>query len=229
MRRALPIVIALALLVAPSTARAHELTVLAPGSAELDLGTVSSPRLVHATLASERDVLDLSIRTAEGPLDLLVLVPDTQPERGYERRPVLPIDDLVLVDDEPLVDDVTGIRYLVIARRRIAAGTAAIDFSIARGHHPTRIAVYVGDPDAEFAATDPERTPRTLARLRAWAETPAEGSRTVGGADEPRASSRSPWYGAVIALVAILTAGWWVRSGSRRAQERGVERSARDD
>ena len=66
MRRALPIAIAFVLLLAPSAAAAHELTVLAPGSGELDLGTVSTPRLVHATLASRQDVLDHAIRNHRG-------------------------------------------------------------------------------------------------------------------------------------------------------------------
>ena len=230
MSRAL-IALVLALLLVPATANAHELTVLAPGAAELDLGNVSSPRLVHATLVDADDELRLSLRLGDAPIAVQLFVPEVLPERDArgDDLPGIQGEEAPSVEDTP-TDEATGIRYRLVESTFLDPTQYQrpdVNLTIERGGEPTRVAVLVGDPDATFASTDLERTPQTLARLRAWAETPAEGSKPVRAAAASRDSrSRSPWYGAVIALVAVLTAAWWIRSGSRRAQERGIERSA---
>lgn len=206
------------LLLTPAMAHAHELTVLDPGGAQLDLGDASQPRLVHGTLAGTREELELGVRVRATPLRVLLLVPDAAPERGSDARPRL--DESQRVDDRAISDETTGVEYLVVGERVLQPGPgAATTLRVTRGAEPTRVAVLVGDPDAAFAASDPSRTPRSMLRLRAWAETPADGSRPVrpAGSGPDR---NAPWYGFGITLVAVLTAAWWLRIGHTRSRER---------
>lgn len=218
----------LALLAAPA-ANAHELQVLAPGTAQLDLGSVSQPRLVHGTLQGASDELLLTLTGANRPLEVLVLVPDALPERAAGGAPELSLAATERVDRAQVTDEITGIDYLVVARHRLAADgpTGPTRLVVRRGEAPTRVAVLVADPDAPFAASDPERTPTTMLRLRAWAETPPAGTRS----ETPREADvivGAAWYGGGIALLALLTAVWWVRSGRARARLEGAARAARE-
>lgn len=223
--------LALAAVGAPA-ATAHELTVLEPGPAELDLGTVSVPRLVHATLVKRDDTLLVRVHPDSGDLiEVQLLVPAERSES--ERRPTaVPrmraaaalANVAVLQSPTLLVDEVTGVSYRLLARSRLRQGEAQHSITVRRGAQPVRVALRLAPARAPFAASSPERTPRTLVRLRDWQRTAPDGSRP-GAVAEPVAASRfAPWFAGALGAGAMLLAAWWMRSGRRSSRERGLER-----
>lgn len=219
----------LLVLAAPAGAHAHQLTVLPAGSAQLDLGTVSQARLLHVTLEQPSDALEVGVRVDATPLEALLLVPDVTPERdarGAELPTARGADFAPVTERTVLTDESTGVRYRVAAEVQLLPRSAARGprtLTIARGDEPTRAALLVRDPDAPFAALDLERTPRALLGVRAWQDTPAAGAK-VPPRPEPTGSTALAWYAAGLALLATLTAIWWIRSGRASARARGVER-----
>lgn len=216
--------------------QAHELSVSQPGTVELDLGTADPARLMHATLVAPGDTLTTRVQPTGSPLEVLLLVPDEQPERAVadDELPSLQVRGagrsavVRAVDRSRVTDEATGIHYRVIATSMIVSdgsrGARPATIVVRRGDAPTRVALRVGSADV-FQTADPERTPRTVARARAWLETPAVGSvpapRTPPGTTAD--VSRAVWGGA-LAMSAVILAIWWVRIGRRRSRVRGVER-----
>lgn len=232
MRRLLaPSLLVLALLLAPGAATAHELSVSVPGSVAIDLGTVTNVRLLHATLVDAGDTIELALDAGTGrDLELLLLVPDDGAE-GQARPAEMPTIAGGDLDRTPesIEDEVTGLRYLVLERRALEDGPQ--ELTVARGSAPTRVALRVAPAGEEFVTQDPRRTPRALVRTRAWFEAPAPGARQVERRipeEDPGARRIRIWVPAAFGVLAILLAGWWLRSGWRSARTRGVERSRRD-
>lgn len=220
----------LAMAIAPSSAAAHEPQVFDPGPVELDLGRPLRARLLHVTLVGPQQ--ELVVHLAGDGARVQLLVPDREPERSAAAvdLPRMRIGPGLIDAGEPVrvVDEVTGVAY-----RRIAATTVGGDtiVRVKRGAQSTRAALLVAATDETFATNDPRRIPRTLLHLRQWAETPATGSPTAARQRAGRGGTPpSPyvaWFGAGIALAALLVTTWWVRRGRSSARRRGVERLGR--
>lgn len=238
MRRAVLTVIAAALvLVLPDAVLAHEIVVLPVGTGEIDAGLGDPARLFHATLDEPGDELVVTVRTTGSPLELVLLVPDRAPERGYGSGAKLPtiavtprgaaeIGNFGGGGEDEVVDEGTALGYRVVREANVAAreGTL-VTVQIRRGIEPTRVALRVGAPTS-FEAADVERTPRTLVRLRAWYDTPPPSATVDAARGSSPPSSLVAWYGAGVSLLGVLIAVWWVRSGRRRSRERGLERDS---
>ncbi len=239
MRRFLPLSVPISLLVAacPAVARAHELQVVPVGSAELDAGRGDPARLVHATLDEPGDELVVTLRATGAPLELLLLVPDRRPERGFGagELPTLSVGPAaggtpIAVggpeggSEGGLVDEATALEYRVFESRTLGppSGTP-VRVRVRRGSEPSRVALRVGVPGS-FEAANVENTPRNLVRVRAWSETPAPSARMDRTPAETTSRPVAAWFGAGIALAGVLVAAWWVGAGHRRSRIRGAER-----
>lgn len=225
-----------ACLLAPAgatSAAAHQLEHVDPSSTPIDLGTADPARLIHTTLVKPVDTLVVKLITSSEPTELIMYVPDAKPERTREAADLPSITatwdggGMVSSQDaatDPITDAATAISYLELARTPITApaGTA-VTVTVTRGAKPSRVALRVG-PRSPFGAEDYERTPRTLTEVRIWNATPPPGT--------PRPASRAvdpnravAWFGAGVALVGVLVAIWWIRSGKIASRRRGVERA----
>jgi hypothetical protein len=219
------IVVAFAAAFAPTPALAHEISVLAPGSASIDAGDGSTARLIHATLLDPGDTLRVTVHAGAAGVDTMLLVPNAGPEQLASRHalPDMPADELVPITDETPTDDSTHIEYRALVEASIASTTRTI--VVSRGSVPTRVALLVRpSSDTRFRADHPSRTPKTLLRLQQWAATPAAAARNHDAGSASHATFRA-WYAAALAVIALLVAAWWVRTGKRRSRERGVERA----
>jgi hypothetical protein len=131
-------------------------------------------------------------------------------------------------------DPGTGVDYVSITDSidvPLAAGELAT-ITVRRGAQPTRVAarVHRTDSDVGFETLDPERTPRTLARLVAWDNTPAPGAKVPGPKDEvvmQSITSPEVWLPAGIGLGMLAVAVWWVRTGRGRARRPRADDEAR--
>lgn len=231
------LVLLAACLLVPASASAHELTVLEVGSGELDAGLGDPARLVHATLDAAGDQLVVTVRGSGAPLELLVLTPDRRPERtqSIAELPSLAVtggtvefEAAAPADRETIVDEGTAVEYRVLGTAAVAVPAGSrLRLAIRRGSQPARVALRVGPPTS-FEAADVERTPRTLLKLRAWVETPAPSAPIDRTPAKTTSRPVVAWYGAGVALLGMLIAAWWVRSGRSRSRERGVERAAEE-
>lgn len=224
-------------LIAPAAASSHELLVLPVGSGDLDAGLGDPARLIHATLDQPGDELVVTVRTTGTPLELLLLTPDRRPERiqstgdlpslivtGANAR----LDESSDADRSTIVDEGTAVEYRVLDATGAAARAGTIlRITVRRGDEPARVALRVGAPTS-FEAANVDQTPRALAKLRAWADTPAPSARFERTPPKSTARPIVAIYGAGIALLGVLLGVWWVRSGRRRSHERGAERAAEE-
>jgi hypothetical protein len=224
--RRLPVItlaVALAAFALPAAAAAHEISVLPPGAATIDAGDGTTARLIHATLLKPGDTLRVAVHPGADALEALLLVPEEGPEgqASASKLPTWEVRDGVSLPAPTLTDSVTHIAYRVLADTSASSTSTIV---IRRGSIATRVALLVrtGGEATPFRADHVQRTPRTLLRLQQWAATPASRSSTHDAADH---STFRAWYAAGLAVVALLVAGWWIRSGKVRSRERGVERS----
>lgn len=219
---------AAALLANGGSSAAHELVVADPGPVSVDLADASSSRLIHATLESATDTMQVRVAPT-GTVEALLLVPVFDPEGSAEESD-LPTARAEAggrsrafeppVSDEVLLDDTTNVEYRVLGTTRIHARSVVR----VETDHPTRAALLVRSPDEPFVTDDPDRVQRTLVKLRAWTEVSATGTRRAPR--PPVSDGRAPAiFAAAIAVVALLLAAWWVRSGRMDSRRRGVERA----
>jgi len=229
-RLLVPFLAVLAITAGTGIASAHELTVSAPGPVEVDLGDGSRARLVHATLTAGGDTLRAHVAPGDGTdLEALLLVPVFEPERSASRSELPRAHALVtgatrqfnrVTDEQVLLDDITSVEYRVLGTVRVDAAAELV----VESSEPTRVALLVRHRDDAFVTEDPKRLQRTLVKLRAWTEVSATGQRRTPA--KPISDGRGPAiYAAGLAVVALLLAAWWVRSGRTTSRRRGVERS----
>lgn len=221
------------LVAAAAPVAAHELQLVPPGPAELDVGTADPARLLHATLLEPADRLQVGVLASTGPVEALLLVPDREPERGRAAAaaPTIRVDGAarsrveVLDTHEEVRDEATGFEYLVLATVAIPRSDEPASVVVTRGAEPTRIALRVGPTDAPFTSTDPERTPRALILTRGWIETEPAGAADLPAPNRSEPDRSVAWFGLALAAAGILVAIWWVARGRATSRRRGVERA----
>lgn len=236
-RPALPLLaLLLACLLAPGAALAHDLLVVPVGSGEIDAGLADPAKLIHATLDEPGDSLTVTVRSTGSPIELLLLVPDRKPESTYEGdelstmvvQPLTAPGSAELGSTARVTDEATSIEYRVIGEQTTATREGVpMTVTVRRGTEPTRVALRVGAPTS-FEAADFERTPRTVVRVRGWAETPAPSAKVDRTPAKTTSRPLVAIFGAGIALLGVLIATWWVWAGRRRSRERGAERAAEE-
>ncbi|MCW2961275.1 MAG: hypothetical protein JWM25_1028 [Thermoleophilia bacterium] len=244
--------LSLLLLAGAGVAHAHDVQVEQPGPIELNLASGEREVLVHGTLVKQGDTARITFAApVEDAWGVQLLVPDRLPEREAKEGelPSVQLEYTPAFTAAPLtgptttivagklgdavVDAGTRVRYRTIAsgEELQLASRAYTTITVIRGSEPIRIALRIAalESDAGFETLDPERTPRTMARLLQWDNTPAPGA-TVRRAAPERRSLMSPevWLPAGIALVMLAAAIWWVRRGRGRARVRGFERRSEE-
>jgi hypothetical protein len=170
-----------------------------------------------------RVTLGTGLRAAS-TADLYIPLRDPERERMRSRLPLLRanaatvpvVDDDAGTEEEPS----TGLRFRHVASLRLAPGTRELQIVSPGAANRALVVVHDDAAPAQFQLDEPSRTPRTVARLRAWYDTPADGH--TPRATQERRSTRmilGSLLGIAVVIAMLALAVWWGvrgRSAARR-------------
>jgi len=245
--------LAATMLTAAPAAWAVRPVVATPGSGAAELGDAHVDVIVFLVLQEGDRWVATVTGTPGDPVRARLLVPDRRPENRLQptAMPTVEIggpDGIALVaraGGSHVKEPATGIRLqeVVDSGEDSGNGCVAIDVRatctstnlavgpkgrleiavVARG--AVRVALVVG-PDQRIEIPDAARQPRTIAGIRAWYDTAADGSPSTGGqvAQRPGRGWIAVPSTVVVAMVALAL--WWMLLGSRVGRRRGAERAA---